>query len=139
MLTTSNLGHVAEETIWGLSAALLVTSLVWIWPRCAASIRPLLAAWCAAGIAYVAFMFLVDVPMYWSRWLADEAAGRHYLSVAQGVLDVSARWTVSHRWEDWKTEVAWMSLYFSVAVWLSIALVHAPVAERIMRSGKARL
>jgi hypothetical protein len=34
---------------------------------------------------------------------------------------------VSHRWEDWKNEIAWMSLYFSVAVWLSIALIHAPL------------
>jgi hypothetical protein len=37
---------------------------------------------------------------------------------------------VSHRWQDWHNEVAWMSLYFSVAVWLSIALVHAPGLER---------
>jgi hypothetical protein len=128
VLTTSNLGHVAEESIWGLSAALLVASLAAIWPRCDAKLRPLLAAWCAAGIAYVAFMFLVDVPMYWSRWIADEASGRHYLSVGQGVLDASSRWIVSHRWRDWHSEVAWMSLYFSVAVWLSIALIHAPVA-----------
>jgi hypothetical protein len=72
-------------------------------------------------------MFLVDVPMYWSRWLADEASGRAYLSAMQGLLDVSQRWVVSHRWEIWKTEVVWMSLYFSVAVWFSIALVHAPL------------
>jgi len=130
VLTTSNLGHVAEESIWGLSAALMVASLVAIWPRCSATLRPLLAVWCAAGIAYVAFMFLVDVPMYWSRWLADEAAGRAYLSFAEGVMDVSGRWVVSHRWEDWKNEVVWMSLYFSVAVWISIALVHAPVPVR---------
>jgi len=50
--------------------------------------------------------------------------------LAQGVLDVSGRWVVSHRWEDWKSEVAWMTLYFSVAVWLSIALVHAPLPRR---------
>lgn len=130
VLTTSNLGHVLEESIWALSAGLLVTSLLWIWPRCSASLRPLLAAWCAAGIAYVAFMFLVDVPMYWARWLADEASGRHYLSIAQGMLDVSERWTVSRRWQDWHNEVVWMSLYFSVAVWLSIALVHAPMPKR---------
>jgi hypothetical protein len=130
VLTTSNLGHVLEESIWGLSAALLVVSLVAIWPRCGRARRPLLAAWGAAGIAYVAFMFLVDVPMYWTRWLADEASGRAYLSIAQGVLDVSGRWVVSHRWEDWRSEVAWMSLYFSVAVWLSIALIHAPVMAR---------
>jgi hypothetical protein len=43
------------------------------------------------------------------------------------VVDASGRWVVSHRWEDWKNEIAWMSLYFSVAVWLSIALIHAPL------------
>ncbi len=136
VLTTSNLGHVAEESIWGLSAALLVASLVAIWPRCDSALRPLLAVWCAAGIAYVAFMFLVDVPMYWSRWLADEASGHHYLSIAQGVIDASGRWVVSHRWEDWKNEVAWMSLYFSVAVWLSIALIHAPALGRRTGAGE---
>ncbi|HUK05545.1 MAG TPA: hypothetical protein VLV90_10740 [Burkholderiales bacterium] len=130
VLTTSNLGHVIEESIWALSAALLVLSLAWIWPRLSASLRPLLAAWCAAGIGYVTFMFLVDVPMYWARWMADEASGRRYLSLADGVLDASGRWIVSHRWQDWHNEIAWMSLYFSVAVWLSIALVHAPVPAR---------
>jgi len=136
VLTTSNLGHVFEETLWGLVAALLVTSLVTLWPRSTAALRPLLAAWCLAGLAYVAFMFMVDVPMYWSRWLADEASGRAYLSIAQGWLDVSGRWVVSTRWDDWKSEVAWMSLYFSVAVWLSVALVHAPVPRRLVASGR---
>jgi hypothetical protein len=126
VLTTSNLGHVAEESIWGLSAALLVTSMAVIWPRCRASFRPVLVAWCVTGAAYVAFMFLVDVPMYWSRWIADGASGRHYLSIAQGAHDAAWRRVVSYRWDDWKSEMIWMSLYFSVAVWLSIALIHAP-------------
>lgn len=136
VLTTSNLGHVIEESLWGLAAGLLVMSLVWIWPRTSTATRPVLAAWCAAGVAYVAFMFLVDVPMYWSRWLADEAAGRSYLSLDHGLLDVSGRWIVSHRWQDWQTEITWMSLYFSVAVWLSIALVHAPVPVRQEAAGR---
>jgi hypothetical protein len=135
VLTTSNLGHVIEESLWGLSAALLVASLIAIWPRASASMRPLLAAWCAAGIAYVGFMFLVDVPMYWSRWLSDEASGRAYMSIAQGLVDASGRWVVSHRWQDWQNEVTWMSLYFSVAVWLSIALVHVPAMERARAEG----
>jgi hypothetical protein len=130
VLTTSNLGHVAEESIWGLSAVLLMASLAAIWPRCSATLRPLLIVWFAAGVAYVAFMFAVDVPMYWSRWVADEASGRAYLSISQGILDASERWVVSHRWEDWKSEIAWMSLYFSVAVWLSIGLIHAPAIAR---------
>ncbi|MDB6083556.1 MAG: hypothetical protein JWN43_1437 [Gammaproteobacteria bacterium] len=130
VLTTSNIGHVAEETIWGLSVALLVGSVIAVLPRSPASRRSALLAWCVAGFAYVIFMFTVDVPMYWSRWIADEAVGRHYMSIAQGLLDVSQRRVVSHRWNDWKNEVAWMSLYFSVAVWISISLIHAPPPKR---------
>ncbi|MGC1387697.1 MAG: hypothetical protein WA807_06780 [Steroidobacteraceae bacterium] len=129
VLTTSNLGHIAEESIWSLSAALMVASMARSWPRCTAGRHPLLVACCVAGVAYVAFMLFVDVPMYWMRWVADESVGRHYMSIAQGFHDVAGRWVVSHRWEDWKDEVAWMSLYFSVAVWLSISLIHAPVLE----------
>lgn len=131
VLSTSNLGHVAEESIWGLSAALLVISMITIWPRCTASLRPVLLAWCIAGAAYVAFMFLVDVPTYWSRWLASEASGGHYLSMVQGAHDVAHRRVVSYRWEDWRSEMVWMSLYFSVAVWLSIALIHAPLSAHL--------
>lgn len=38
------------------------------------------------------------------------------MSLAQGALDISGRWVVSHRWEDWRSEVTWMSLCFSVSV-----------------------
>jgi hypothetical protein len=140
VLTTSNLGHVAEESLWGIAAALLVASVVAILPRSTAAQRRLLGGWCFAGAAYVAFMFLVDVPMYFSRWLADEAGGRHYASIAQGLMDVSQHRVVSFRWEDWKNEVVWMSLYFSVAVWLSISLVHAPwFRPRMAADGRERL
>jgi hypothetical protein len=71
-------------------------------------------------------MCTVDVPMYVSRWLADEANGREYLSLSQGFWDVRSRWTVTFAWDQWRTEIPWMSLYFSVGVWCSIALVHAP-------------
>ena len=126
VLTTSNLGHTAEETLWGLAVLLLVVSIFTIYPRCTPSGRSLLTACCIAGLAYVAFMFAVDVPMYWARWVADEAVGRHYMGISQGVLDVATRRVVSYRFSDWKSEIAWMSLYFSLAVWISISLIHAP-------------
>jgi hypothetical protein len=126
VLTTSNIGHVAEESLWGFCVALLVATALTLAPRCAPRWRAILLGWCVAGMAYVAFMYAVDVPMYWSRWLSDQAAGRHYMTIAQGVLDVASRRVVSHQWADWKHEIAWMSLYFSVAVWISISLIHAP-------------
>ena len=120
VLTTSNLGHVIEESIWALSAGMLVLSLLWIWPRCSAGLRPLLAAWCAAGIAYVVFTQAMRNGDF------------------RGLVDASGRWVVSRSWDVWKHEVAWMSLYFSVAVWLSIALIHAPVMARAPTAGESR-
>ena len=138
VLTTANLGHVFEESLWGLSAALVVVALVHVGMRCTREARLVIAACCVGGSVYVAYMFGVDVPMYWARWVADEAHGRPYLSLAQGFVDTSTRWVVSHRWDDWKTEVVWMSLYFSVAVWLSIGLVHAPLPRRVAPTQRLR-
>lgn len=126
VLTTSNIGHVVEEALWGLCAAGLVASLAMLWPRVPTRWRPLLAAWGTAGVAYVVYMLGVDVPMYWARWLADELAGRQYLTVAQGLSDAAQRWVVSHQWDRWRSEVLWMTAYFSAAVWLSMALVLVP-------------
>ena len=126
VLTTSNLGHVLEESLWCLCAAAVVASLLLMRPRVRWGQRPLLALWCAMGAAYVVYMGLVDVPMYWARWAADEVLGRTYLTPAQGLADVSTRWVVSHQWAHWRDEVVWMTVYFSVAVWLSIALALAP-------------
>ena len=136
VLTTWNLGHVVENSLWGFSAVLVVAGMMAIASRRAASRLPMLTAWCIGGVIYVAFMFLVDVPMYWSRWLADEANGRDYLTIAQGVLDASRCRLVSFSWQDWKSEVTWMSLYFSVGVWVSISLIHA-AAPRAVNSGAA--
>lgn len=126
VLTTSNLGHVVEETLWGTSAVLVTACLASLRRGAPALQRALLLFLVAASAAYAAYMFAVDVPMYWSRWIADQAGGRAYLSLGDGVLDAALRRVVSHRWEDWRSEVVWMSLYFSVGVWLSLGLVHLP-------------
>jgi hypothetical protein len=127
VLTTAQRGHIVENSIWGISAALVVTSLLLIGPHRLAELHPPMIVWCIGGAAYVGFMFISDVPMYWKRWRADQANKRQYLSFSQGLADVSRRRTVSYRWEDWKSEVLWMSLYFSIGVWISISLIYASV------------
>jgi hypothetical protein len=126
VLTTSYFGNAIEESLWALSATLLVLGCLALWSRCRPACRPFLTVALVLGAAYVAFMSTVDVPMYVSRWLADEASGRAYLSLSQGLQDVGTRWVVTFDWEQWRTEIPWMTLYFSVGVWCSIALIHAP-------------
>lgn len=125
VLTTEQRAHAAENSLWGISAAIVVAgALVTGAQRLAGLYVPIIAG----GTAYVAFIFLYDVPMYWARWRVDQANGRRYASIAAGVVDVRRRWTVSYRWADWKSEIAWMSLYFTFGVWSSIGLVYASTA-----------
>jgi hypothetical protein len=124
VLTTEQRAHALENSLWGLAAALTVAGLWVIGPHELVAYSSMIAG----GILYVAFIVVYDVPMYWSRWRADQAVGHRYLSIGAGIVDVSKRWTVSGRWEDWKSEVAWMSLYFTFGVWSSIWLVRASLA-----------
>jgi hypothetical protein len=135
VLTTCYLGNVAEESIWAFSAALLIVACAVIWWRCRAARGPFLAAALGLGALYVLFMCAVDVPMYVTRWQADEASGRAYLTVSQGLHDAWSRRVVSYSWADWRAEVPWMTLYFSVCVWFSLALVRAPRIEPDPNSG----
>jgi hypothetical protein len=127
VLTTAQRAHALENSIWGVAAALVVASLLVVEPHRVAGLYLPMIAWCVGGAAYVAFIFLFDVPAYWSRWRADQTNGHHDLSIAQGVIDAWRRRIVSHRWELWKNEILWMSLYFTLGVWSSISLVYASI------------
>ena len=125
VLTTEQRAHALENSLWGLSAALLVAAMLVIGTQ---RFPALNASVIAGGTLYAAFIAVYDVPMYWSRWRADQAQRRRSLSLADGWIDVRRRWTVSRRWEDWKDEVPWMSLYFTFGVWSSIAVAYASLA-----------
>ena len=135
VLTTNYAGNAIEESIWALSATLGTLSAMAVWPRLAPRHRWLLSPAILLGAMYVVFMCTVDVPMYIGRFLQDQAHGRHYLTLAQGLRDASMRWVTTAKWEEWKSEMPWMTLYFSVVVWASIALMHLP---RFVAHEKAR-
>jgi hypothetical protein len=56
----------------------------------------------------------------------DEARGRGYLALGQGLRDAWSRRVVTFSWEEWRAEIPWMTLYFRVCVGWSLALVQAP-------------
>jgi hypothetical protein len=76
---------------------------------------------------YILFMTTIDVPMYWSRWQIELKAGPTYLPLLQGLMDASRSCVVSFEQRIWREEIPWMTLYFTVAVWVSILLPHAPM------------
>jgi hypothetical protein len=123
VISLNHLGHAIEEILWSALAFLVALSLGLTLGQVPAYSRILcgLGMVACAGAAFL--MLAVDVPMYLARWRHAKTSGVRYLSLMEGLRDALQRRRVAHRWSDWRPEVPWMSLYFSVGVWLSLCLV----------------
>jgi hypothetical protein len=117
-----------------VSYSLITIAIICLLPKLKGSIK-LAGIFSVIGcILYVAFMATVDVPMYIHRLIADNAANKPLLNLASGLLDLNTRWVVTHDIKDWKTEIPWQTLYFTFAVWVSIALCYVPLkSEKIKK------
>jgi hypothetical protein len=141
VITTNYLGNVLENSLWTAAFVLIAIALLDLLNRYRGTARGLIAA-AAFGIAgYVAFMCTIDVPMYFMRWRADLAANREFLGLFEGLHDVATRWVVTHDAARWDGEIAWMSLYFSAAVWTSLLLACFGLLKHLLpryRAGRLR-
>jgi hypothetical protein len=122
VLTTNYLGNAIENSIWAVAFFIVGIGLCRLLPEFDGAVRVVLAIAISGIAAYLAFLMTVDVPMYLGRWRAGLADGSRLLRPLEGLRDVSTRWIVTHDLAEWKDEIAWMSLYFSAAVWASLAL-----------------
>jgi hypothetical protein len=72
--------------------------------------------------------------MYLARWRAKVSDGAKFMRLLEGLRDTSTRWVVTHDIAEWKDEMTWMALYFSAAVWASLALcVFYSFADHLTR------
>jgi hypothetical protein len=122
VLTTDYRGSAIENSIWAATFAAIGIALARLLPDFGGSIRIVLGLACFGIAGYVAFLLTVDVPMYVGRWREKAANGPRLLRPLEGLYDASTRWTVARDLAAWKDEIPWMSLYFSAAVWSSLAL-----------------
>jgi hypothetical protein len=122
VLTMNYLGNAIENSIWAVAFFLIGIGLCRLLPEFNGPVRVVLAIAITGIAGYLAFLMTIDVPMYLNRWRAVVADGSKLLRPLEGLRDVSTRWIVTHDFAEWKDEIAWMSLYFSAAVWASLAL-----------------
>jgi hypothetical protein len=122
VLTRNYLGHAIENSIWGVAFFIVGIGLCRLLPEFDGTVRVVLVIAIIGIAGFLAFLATIDVPMYLTRWRAEVANGSRSLSPLEGLRDASVRWVVTHDIAEWKDEIAWMSLYFSVAVWASLAM-----------------
>jgi hypothetical protein len=122
VLTTKYWGNAVENSIWAIAFFIVGIGLCRLLPEFDGEVRVVIAVAIVGIAAYLAFLMTIDVPMYLSRWRAKVADGGRHLQPLEGLRDASTRWIVTHDLAEWKDEIIWMSLYFSAAVWVSLAL-----------------
>ncbi len=129
--TTSNyLGTAIEESLWAIAATIAVYGLFLARPYYKGSQKKFLNAGIIMGIFYIIYMLTVDVPTYVRAWIKAEATGKEYLSVIDGFKEVCTHWNFTQTYAAWEYEMVWMSLYFSVAVWMSMYIINAPFLNK---------
>ena len=122
VITTNYFGNAIENSIWAVTFLLIAVALLRLLHEFHGAARLAIGTAVAGVAAYLAFLVTIDVPMYFGRWQTDLMSGKELLGIFAGLYDVSSRWTVTHDFVHWREEIAWMSLYFSAAVWSSLAL-----------------
>jgi hypothetical protein len=122
VLTTHYLYNAIENSIWAVVFFLIGVALCRLLPEFNGPVRVVFAIAITGIVCFLAFLMTVDVPMYLSRWRAEVGDGSKLLKPLEGLRDVSRRWVVTRDLAEWKDEIPWMSLYFSAAVWSSLAL-----------------
>ena len=122
VLTTNYLGNAIENSIWAVAFSAVGIGLCRLLPEFDGLVRVVIIVGIVGIVGYLVFLLTVDVPMYLSRWRAKVSDGAKFMRVFEGLRDASTRWVVTHDIAEWKDEMTWMALYFSVAVWASLAL-----------------
>ncbi|WP_245283788.1 hypothetical protein [Bradyrhizobium sp. URHD0069] len=122
VLTTNYLYNAIENSLWAVAFFVIGIGLCRLLPEFDGLVRVALVVAITGIASYLAFLMTIDVPMYLSRWRTEVGDGSALLSPLEGLRDVSTRWVVTHDLAEWKDEILWMSLYFSAAVWASLAL-----------------
>ena len=122
VLTTHYLYNALENSLWAVAFFIVGIGLCRLLPEFDGLVRMAFAVALVGIVGYLAFLMTVDVPMYLSRWRTEVGDGSTLLSPLEGLRDVCTRWVVTHDHAEWKDEIPWMSLYFSGAVWASLAL-----------------
>jgi len=132
VITTNYLGNVVENSLWTVIFVLVAIALLDLVSRYRGVVQWAIAAAIAGVTSYIVFMCTIDVPMYFVRWQADLASGREFFGLFSGLHDVATRWIVTHDITRWREEVAWMSLYFSAAVWTSLLLAGFGLVKHLL-------
>jgi hypothetical protein len=128
ILTLNHITQAVESFLWAAGFSWMAALLTVIAMDTNGLIHLLAIAGVVCSVAFVTYCLTVDIPLYLRRFRRGRAHGQAYLGIAEGARDAWDRREISHSWDRWKDDALWLTPYFSVGAWISMALVFLPMA-----------
>ena len=128
VLTLNHITQAVESSLWAAGFAWIAALLGAVALGSTGWVNALAIFGVVGAAAFVSYVLWVDVPMYWRRYQHGRAQGLVYMRLDHGVHDALHRRVPSGNWAAWKADALWLTPYFSVGVWISIAMVCVPGA-----------
>jgi len=132
VITTNNIYHAFENSLWGIAALLLSISsakiLLYNNTECN-STKCILMYYLASCLVFAMYIFIIDVPMYYTKWLNNVGGGID-LTFYDGFYD-SLTCNVDKSFDLWMKEIPWMTGYFILGPVISIQLEKHTYSKKL--------
>jgi hypothetical protein len=128
VLTLNHITQAVESMLWAAGFSWMAALLAIVALDSSGWVSTLALVGVAGSVAFVAYVLCVDAPMYWRRYRHGRTQGQVYMRLDQGARDALHRRVPSGNWAAWKADALWLTPYFSLGVWASIAMVCVPGA-----------
>ena len=126
VLTTNQLFHVFEESIWAGVFALLIPLLLQLSKKTANEQLRSNLLWCTiVASMYVIYMVSIDIPMYYGRYVENKKHNIPYLTLTEGIYDTLSCKRVTKSYEVWKEDAVWMYGYFVFGSLISVEMINS--------------
>lgn len=136
-ITGDRIGFFLEEALWGVTFTMAFPVLLRLamavhkLPNAErkggcgnASVYAKIAA--AASFFYIVWQWTFHVPPLHAAWQQQQQDGDVFSDFGQGFVNALEDRNCSHDYNDWSGSLVWLSGYFTLCVWSSIALVCSP-------------
>lgn len=128
ILTLNHITQAVESLLWAVGFSWMAALLTVIAMDTSGLVHSLAIGGVLCSAAFVIYCLTVDIPLYLRRFRNGRKQGQRYLSISEGARDAWGRRELSHSWDKWRDDALWLTPYFSIGAWFSMAFIFLPLA-----------
>lgn len=125
VLTLNHITQAVESLLWAAGFSMTAVLLAVVASHSSGGVQAMALVGLLGSLGFITYVLAIDAPMYLRRYRECQANGQCYLDLASGARDALYRRVPSRQWAAWKEDALWLTPYFSLGAWFSIAMAWA--------------